>query len=70
MVLCTSSEEYHGWESVGKEKLIVIKSRHHVLVVECLLVSRVSWSFVRKWQDSCKGLAIIGLIYMVCGIKG
>ena len=46
--VCTSSGKYHGWESLGKEGRIVIKSRHHVLVMESLLGSRVSWSVVRK----------------------
>ena len=46
--VCTSSVEYHGWESLGKEERIVRKSRHHVLVVECLLGSRVRKLVVRK----------------------
>ena len=43
-----SSEEYHGWESLGKEERIVRKSRHHVLVIKSLLGSRVRKLVVRK----------------------
>ena len=46
--VCTLPGKYYGWESLGKDKRIVIKSRHHVLVMESLLGSRVSWSVVRK----------------------
>ena len=48
----------------------LIKSRHRVLVVGSLLVRKMSWSVVRKQQDSCKGLTMSGSLYMVCGIKG
>ena len=46
--VCTSSVEYHGWESLGKEERIVRKSRHHVLVIKSLLGSRVRKLVVRK----------------------
>ena len=46
--MCTSSGKYHDWESLGKEGKIGKISRRHVLVVECLLVSKVSWLVVRK----------------------
>ena len=54
--VCTSSVEYHGWESVGKEGKIVIKSRHHVLVVGSLLVSKVSWLVVGTSKILAKDL--------------
>ena len=46
--VCTSSGENHGSESLGKEGRIVRKSSHLVLVVQRLLMSKVSWLVVRN----------------------